>query len=204
MGAIAGLLFVTAVILLIMTIVGAIKKSGKAKKRFLIAIACLVLGVIAIQFTDSGKEGHEKAAADQAKKEKAEQAKEKAKKEAEAKKKAEAKEKKDKAEQEAQDKFANIVTGIQDDSNGIIHGINADWSTNHWSAKVYVTESAWSNSNESQKQSFVVSASNQVKRAILNSGLGKKDDPILVDFYSFENDDQIASEKVFGGFKIKR
>ncbi|MGG3272403.1 hypothetical protein ABEP16_26195 [Priestia aryabhattai] len=196
MDAIAGLLFVTAVILLIMTIVGAIKKSGKAKKRFLIAIACLVLGVIAIQFTDSGKEGHEKAAADQAK--------EKAKKEAEAKKKAEAKEKKDKAEQEAQDKFANIVTGIQDDSNGIIHGINADWSTNHWSAKVYVTESAWSNSNESQKQSFVVSASNQVKRAILNSGLGKKDDPILVDFYSFENDDQIASEKVFGGFKIKR
>jgi len=204
MDAIAGLLFVVAIILLIMTIVGAIKRSGKAKKRLITAIACLVLGVVAIQFTDSGKEAHEKAEEQQAKKEKAEQAKEKAEKEAEAKKKAEAKEEKDKKEKEARDKFANMVTDIQDSSNGIIHGINANWQTNHWRTKVYVSESAWSNSNESQKQSFVVSASNRVDNAIINSGLAKKDDPIFVDFYSFENGDEIASQKITGGFKIKR
>ncbi|MEG8975397.1 hypothetical protein U8Y98_01625 [Priestia megaterium] len=204
MGVVAGLLFFGGFVLLIMTIIGAIKKSGKAKKRLLAGIACLVLAIIAVQFTDSAKEAHEKVEAEQAKKEKAEQAKEKAKKEAEAKEKAEAKAKKEKAEKEAQDKFANMVTDIQDSSNGIIHGINTDWKTNHWRTKVYVSESAWSNSNESQKQSFVVSASNHVENAIINSGLAKKDDPIFVDFYSFENGDEIASQKITGGFKIKR
>ncbi|MEW4286077.1 hypothetical protein [Priestia koreensis] len=62
MDALAGLLFLVAIILLVMTVIGAIKKNGKAKKRFIIAIICFVLAVIAIQFTDSGKEGHKKAA----------------------------------------------------------------------------------------------------------------------------------------------
>lgn len=114
MDAIAGLLFLGAIILLIMTIIGAIKKNGKAKKRFLTAVICFVLAVIAIQFTDSGKEARKKAEEEQAKKEKSEQVE----KEAEA-RKTNTEEKENKIEKENKEVASYKIVQERLDSAGI-------------------------------------------------------------------------------------
>jgi len=123
-----------------------------------------------------------------------------AEKDAEKKAKADAKANKEaKAEAEIADKLAEFETAktaMIDNSSGVITEVTAEHTGVMYRAVVFVDEATWAGSNDSEKESFTTSIGTAIEQAF--------GDTTLVDFKSALNGDIIASEKVFGGYDIKR
>jgi hypothetical protein len=148
-----------------------------------------------------------KRAEDKAKKE----AEEKAKLEAEAKKKAEEKKAADEKkaaekaalEKEQQEIDALIVAmdlvseEMAASSGGVIAGMTTEYNVNHFKVRVFVDEVTWATSNESEKMSFATTMGTTIASSLAPH-------ETLVDIVSAMNKDVVTSQKVFGGWKIKR
>lgn len=89
-------------------------------------------------------------------------------------------------------------------SEGVIIDIRqSPYSSLEWQQMQVVVSDAWYESPEHEKERFAESVSAAVESAIYQSGIVKTDQSILTDFYD-SYDKELASEKVFGGYKIKR
>jgi hypothetical protein len=178
----------------------------KAKKPFykrwwfIVFIIGIALSVI---FSPSEEERAEMEAAEAAEVKAQDEAAAKKKAEAEAKKAEEKKAKeaeaaKEKAEIDAiivlfQEAGAEMVAS----SNGIIADVNIAYNTNHFNVEVFVDEATWAVSNESEKMSFATTVGTSIENALSPHST-------YVDIVSAANKDVVASQKLFGGWKIKR
>lgn len=141
-----------------------------------------------------------KQAEEKAKQEEADKASELAKAEADKKAKADAKRAKEEAKQKEVDEilalFPELEAEIVKITDGVITEINAEYLTSYFKVDIYVDETTWAYSSESEKQSFATSFGNMiVNRIPINT---------IVDFRSALNRDIVAEGKVFGGYDIKR
>jgi hypothetical protein len=82
-------------------------------------------------------------------------------------------------------------------SNGVIAAVKTEYITNHFKVKVSVDEATWAASSESEKMSFATTIGTTIGDSLAPH-------ETLVDIISAENKDVVASQKVFGGWKIKR
>ncbi|SER88730.1 hypothetical protein [Psychrobacillus sp. OK032] len=149
--------------------------------------------VVYVEKADS-TEATAKAAEKEAKKAKkaeAEAAKEKA--------DAEAEKLRKETEQAAVDKtlaeFETFKQLLIENSDGIITDVTVEYGS-YYKANVFVDETTWAVSSESEKESFATTVSTAIKTVL--------DDTALVDIRSATNNDIVAEEKVFGGYDIKR
>jgi len=72
-----------------------------------------------------------------------------------------------------------------------------------WQQMQVLVSDAWYNTPEHEKERFAESVGTAVKVAIYESGIIKTDKSILVDFVD-QYDKELATEKLFGGYEIKR
>lgn len=108
---------------------------------------------------------------------------------------------KEKAEAEAEiadslAKFETAKVAMIEGSSGVITEITAEHTGVMYRAVVFVDEATWASSNDSEKESFATSIGTAIEQ-----GFG---DTTMVDFKSALNGDIIASEKILGGYDIKR
>jgi hypothetical protein len=82
-------------------------------------------------------------------------------------------------------------------SNGVIAAVKTEYITNHFKVKVSVDEATWAASSESEKMSFATTIGTTIGDSLAPH-------ETLVDIISAQNKDVVASQKVFGGWKIKR
>jgi hypothetical protein len=82
-------------------------------------------------------------------------------------------------------------------SNGVIAAVKTEYITNHFKVKVSVDEATWAASSESEKMSFATTIGTTIGDSLAPH-------ETLVDIISAQNKDVLASQKVFGGWKIKR
>lgn len=164
---------------------------------FIIAIA---LGVI---FSPSEEERAEMEAAEAAEMKAQDEAESKKKAAAEA-KKAEEKKAKEAEEAKKQAEIDAIIVLFQEagaemvvNSNGVIADVNIAYNTNHFAVDVFVDEATWAVSNESEKMSFATTVGTSIENALSPHST-------YVDIVSAANKDVVASQKLFGGWKIKR
>ncbi|MGG3556261.1 hypothetical protein ABES23_06105 [Peribacillus frigoritolerans] len=102
-------------------------------------------------------------------------------------------------------KFVELSVSLEESTNGIVQAVDIEDSGEFYTAKVFVRESNWATSNESEKKSFATSMKNAVMTYAVEAGLGDKEKQFFLDIYSFENGDIVVSENAFkGGFDIKR
>lgn len=87
--------------------------------------------------------------------------------------------------------------------NGVILDIRANPYTEDWSQAEVIVSDDWYYSPEHEKERFAEMIGNTVKMAIYESGVKTKDEIILVKFYDAHYK-ELASEKLFGGYKIIR
>jgi len=114
-------------------------------------------------------------------------------------------EKAERDEQLVNDQRDRAIAGYEEktatwaeDTEGIIVSTDAKFNVNHFKIRVYVDEATWAASSESEKESFAVTISGVVEESI-----DAKDD-VMVDIVSATNNDVVATQKMFGGWKIKR
>lgn len=182
----------------------------RSKKKWKMAIASLLYLVILIAaidgFTESDTEKVERVAAEtKAAEEKAALEAEQKAKEAERieKEKQEklAEEKKAKQEKDERDSlimaFQLASDKIVEESNGIIPEVTIEDASNYFQVNVYVDEATWAQSNESEKSSFATTVGTSIENALAPHST-------YVDIRSATNKDVVASQKMFGGWKIKR
>lgn len=170
------------------------------KRWWFIALSLfLAIGFIGVIF-ESDESKSERAAEEVALEEKREAVKS-AKEDA---KKAES-EKKVRDEQLANDQRDRAIAGYEEktatwpeDTDGVIVGTDAKFNENHFMIRVYVDEATWAASSESEKESFAVTIGNVVEQSI------DAKDSVWVDIVSATNNDVVATQKMFGGWKIKR
>lgn len=177
-----------------------VKKPFYKRWWFFVIIGFVILGAIV---QPSEEERAEMEAKEVVAQEKAE-AEAKAKKEAEAKKKAEKEEaeKKKKAEEQAKidalmAAFNIAAAEMVEKSNGVIPDVNIKYNSNHFQVDVFVDEGTWAASNESEKMSFATTVGTSIENALAPHST-------YVDIRSATNKDVVASQKLFGGWKIKR
>lgn len=182
----------------------------RSKKKWKMAIASLFYLVILIAaidgFTESGEEKVERVAAEtkEAEEKAAFEAEQKAK-EAERKEKEKqkklAEEKKAKQEKEERDSlimaFQLASDKLVSESKGIIPEVTIEDATSYFQVNVYVDEATWARSNESEKLSFATTVGTSIENALSPHST-------YVDIRSATNKDVVASQKMFGGWKIKR
>lgn len=77
------------------------------------------------------------------------------------------------------------------------------YSASGWQQTQVMVSDAWYNTPEHEKERFAESVGTAVKVAIYESGIIKTDKSILVDFID-QYDKELANEKLFGGYEIKR
>lgn len=177
-----------------------VKKPFYKRWWFFVIIGFLILTVIV---QPSEEERAEMEAKEVVAQEKAD-AEAKAKKEAEAKKKAEEEKRQKEAEAEENAEIEALIAAFQiagsemvEKSNGIISDVNIVYNTNHFQVDVFVDEGTWAASNESEKMSFATTAGTSIENALAPHST-------YVDIRSATNKDVVASQKLFGGWKIKR
>ena len=177
------------------------------KRWWVIAIAVfLAIGFIGYAF-ESDESKAERAEEEQAAEDKREAdkaAKEDTKQEKESEKQSEA----DKAERDEQltnDQRDRAIAGYEEktanwseETDGVIVGTDVKFNENHFMVRVFVDETTWAASPESEKESFAVTVSNVVQQSI------DAKDSVWVDIVSATNNDVVATQKMFGGWKIKR
>lgn len=115
-----------------------------------------------------------------------------------------AKEVEDKMKKEA--KQAEIDAAIADfdetkqalitTTEGAVTDVTIEHTGAHYKVNVYVDETTWAASSDSEKESFATTAGKIVQDAL--------PDTSLVDFRSATNDDIVAEGKIMGGYDIKR
>ena len=89
-------------------------------------------------------------------------------------------------------------------SEGVVIDIRqSPYTSLGWQQVQVIVSDAWYESPEHEKERFAENVSGLVEAAIYQSGLVKTDQSILTDFID-SYDKELASEKVFGGYKIKR
>lgn len=89
-------------------------------------------------------------------------------------------------------------------SEGVVIDIRqSPYTSLEWQQVQVIVSDAWYESPEHEKERFAENVSGLVEAAIYQSGLVKSDQSILTDFID-SYDKELASEKVFGGYKIKR
>jgi flagellar biosynthesis GTPase FlhF len=174
----------------------------KEKKRFYKKWwfwAILVFIVLGLALSPSDEERAQKEAeeaATQAKAQEEKEAKEQAKEEAK-------KEEAEKAQKEKEDKVALIenfkvaANKMVDESKGIIADVTIDEQSNFLQVKVFVDEATWARSSESEKSSFATTVGTTIENALAPHST-------YVDIVSATNNDVVASQKLFGGWEIKR
>lgn len=205
-GFIAGISFLSAVVFFILGIVALIKRNKKAKKRFGLFAALIVVGVIFVQLTDSAKETRKQEEAKQA----AAQVEEEKKAAFEKRKKIAAETAKKKAAIQAIENFeADVQKNITDKSNGVIQTIIFDKTNSLPNStplvRVFVSTDSYLNSSESEKKLFATDVDQKVTSwAIKNKVSGAKDFGVLTDIYDMSTRSELMSEKPFGGYKIKQ
>lgn len=112
-------------------------------------------------------------------------------------------EKADKEKQEKEEKAALIenfnkaAQEMADKSNGIITDVTIEDASSFLQVKVFVDEATWARSNESEKTSFATTVGTAIENALAPHST-------YVDIVSATNNDVVASQKLFGGWKIKR
>jgi colicin import membrane protein len=184
-----------------------VKKPFYKKWWFIGIVALFIIGIF-MQPSEEEKaqiEAEEVAAQakeEEVKKQKDEEkkAKEEAKKQEEEKKAAAEKEEKKKEEEERASLMVafNLVTeDVIASSNGVITDITIADATNYFQVDVFVDETTWAVSNESEKMSFATTMGTSIENALSPYDT-------YVDIKSAANNDIVASQKLFGGWKIKR
>jgi hypothetical protein len=177
-----------------------VKKPFYKRWWFIAFIIFVALGVI---FSPSEEERAATEAAEAAEVKAQEEAAAKKKAAAEAKK---AEEKKAKEAEEAKKKaeidaiialFQAAGAEMVEKSGGIISDVNIAYNTNHFAVQVFVDEATWAVSNESEKMSFATTVGTSIENALSPHST-------YVDIVSAANKDVVASQKLFGGWKIKR
>jgi hypothetical protein len=164
------------------------------KKWWVWVLAIIVVGALGSNLNEptepaSTEVTEEKDAAQQAERKK--EAEEK-----DAKEKEEAEKKK--AERESTITLFNTATEqVVNNSNGVISNITITDNTSYFSVKIYVDEATWARSNESEKLSFATTIGTSIENAL-------SPNDTFVDIVSATNNDILATQKMFGGWKIKR
>jgi flagellar biosynthesis GTPase FlhF len=174
----------------------------KEKKRFYKKWwfwAILVFIVLGLALSPSEEERAQKEAEEaavQAKAQEEKKAKEQAKEEAK-------KEEAAKAQKEKEDKAALIenfkiaANEMVDKSEGIIPDVTINEESNFLQVNVFVDEATWARSSESEKSSFATTVGKTIENALAPHST-------YVDVVSAANNDVLASQKLFGGWDIKR
>jgi hypothetical protein len=167
---------------------------------FITLVIAVALGII---FSPSEEERAKTEAAEAAEMKAQDEAAAKKKAKAEAKK---AEEKKAKEAEEAKEKaeidaiivlFQETGAEMVANSNGVISDVNITYNVNHFAVDVFVDEATWAVSNESEKMSFATTVGTSIENALSPHST-------YVDIVSAANKDVVASQKLFGGWKIKR
>lgn len=188
-----------------------VKKPFYKRWWFITFCALLLIGMIfgpseeerAEQEAVAAAEAEKEQAEKEARKKKQQEAKAKAKAEADAKK---AEEKKVKEAEVAKEKeeaealialFQVAAAEMVANSEGVIADATIAYNTNHFAVKVYVDELTWAVSNDSEKESFATTVGTAVENAL-------SPHITYVDIVSATNNDVVATQKMFGGWKIKR
>lgn len=139
-------------------------------------------------------------------KEKMEQQEEKKKAEVAAKEEEKKKLAQAKAEQEKKEKeekaaliavFELAAEEMVKQSNGVITDVTIEDTSSFFQVKVHVDEATWARSNESEKMSFATTVGTSIENALAPHNT-------YVDIVSATNNDVVATQKLFGGWKIKR
>lgn len=81
-------------------------------------------------------------------------------------------------------------------TEGAVTDVTIEYTGVHYKVNVYVDETTWAASTDSEKASFATTAGNLIQGAL--------PDTSLVDFRSSLNDDIVAEGKILGGYDIKR
>lgn len=167
------------------------------KKWWVWAIAVfIILGIALSPSEEERAEIEAQEAAAQAKLEEENKQKEEQKK-AEEKAKAE-EEKQKEVEKQSQIVAFNLASEeLVKNSNGIIHDISLTEESNFLQVNVFVDEIVWAGSNESEKKSFATTIGTSIENALSPHST-------YVDIRSATNNDVVASQKLFGGWEIKR
>lgn len=184
-----------------------VKKPFYKKWWFITIVALIIIGAF-MQPSDEEKaqiEAEEAAAqvkADEEKKKEEEQKKAEAAAKEKEKKKKEAEEA-EKAKKEKEERAALIeafkvaAKQMVDQSNGVIPDVTIEDAGSYLQVKVYVDEVTWASSNESEKTSFSTTVGTAIENALAPNST-------YIDILSATNKDVVASQKLFGGWKIKR
>ncbi|SDJ73776.1 hypothetical protein [Salimicrobium halophilum] len=102
------------------------------------------------------------------------------------------------------EKLAQVNAAFQDSimfSSGIIHNIEYK---GEGIIHVFVDETAWASSTKSEKESFVLVFEKEVEEPLTYYDLRADDEAIHTHYFSAQLGDKVASQKMFGGFDIKR
>ncbi|MBN6887775.1 hypothetical protein ACUXCC_002922 [Cytobacillus horneckiae] len=182
----------------------------RSKKKWKMAIASIMYLFMALVIFNIAYESDAEKADKVAAQEKieAEQVKLEAERDAKAKAKEEEKQKqkeekaaKVKKEQEERDRleesFKEAAAVMVQESQGVIADVKINQANDYFQVDVYVDESTWAISNESEKLSFATTVGTSIENALAPHNT-------YVDIRSNVNDDVVATWKLFGGWKIKR
>jgi hypothetical protein len=82
-------------------------------------------------------------------------------------------------------------------SNGAISDIKITDEGKYFWVRIYVDEATWARSSESEKMSFATTIGKAIEGALSPNST-------YVDIMSAANNDTLATQKLFGGWKIKR
>lgn len=180
------------------------KKKWKMVLTSLVYISILIMALNV--FIESDTEKAEMAAA-QATEESEERKKQEVRKAEEAvlEKEREAKKEKEAAlEKKEQEKKLAAITAFRlasdqliEESKGIIPDITIEDAGGYLQVKVFVDEATWARSNESEKISFATTVGTSIENILAPNST-------YVDIMSATNKDTVATQKMFGGWKIKR
>jgi hypothetical protein len=93
--------------------------------------------------------------------------------------------------------FDDTSKEVVTQSNGAISDIKITDEGKYFWVRIYVDEATWARSNESEKMSFATTIGKAIEGALSPNST-------YVDIMSATNNDTLATQKLFGGWKIKR
>jgi flagellar motor protein MotB len=106
-----------------------------------------------------------------------------------------------KAEQAKQ--FKNVLTELIKTSDGVITSIKPRFDDGDWGAILVTVSDSWYYSAEHEKERFCEQIQQLLETTVKNTGIVKKDSAVTVFFYDTYGK-ELASPKMFGGYKILR